>query len=90
MSIKELEPDGFDEAARAYASMTKPADVYVQGMALRHVAVWLRIDGVHTMIGFGEPDEALREAEAWCAHQIDKARAQINERKSIQPPKGGD
>lgn len=90
MSIKELEPDGFDEADRAYASMTKPADMYVQGMALRHVTVWLRIDGTQTMIGFGDPDEALREAEAWAAAQLDKVRAQINERKSIQPAKGAE
>lgn len=88
MSIKDLEPDGFDDAARAYASMTKPADMYVQGIALRQTAVWLRIDGTHTMIGFGEPDEALQEAEAWCADQIGKARAQINERKRMQTPEG--
>ena len=90
MSIKELEPDGFDEAARAYASMTKPADMYTQGMALRQVAVWLRIDGTQTMIGFGDADEALREAEAWAAAQLENVRAQINERKRIKNPKGRD
>ena len=89
MSIKELEPDGFDEAARAYASMTKLADMYIQGMALRQVAVWLRIDGTQTMIGFGDADEALREAEAWAEAQLEKVRAQINERKRIKHQKGG-
>lgn len=89
MGIKELEPDGFDEADRAYASMTKLADMYTQGVALREVAIWLRIDGTQTMIGFGDADEALQEAEAWAAAQLEKVRAQINERKRIKHPKGG-
>lgn len=74
MSIKDLEPDGFGPEMRAYASLAKRWDVYPQGMGLREVSIWLRIDGVQTMIGYGMPAAALAEAETALAQQLAEVR----------------
>jgi hypothetical protein len=80
MSLKP--PDGFSDAMRAYAVMTRDGDMYVQGFALRQVGVWLRVyGGGDTLIGYGEPDEAMAEAEAWAEQQLARVREQIAERK---------
>jgi len=86
MSLKAMKPDGFDDAMRWYAHVTRPGRMYVQGFALRECGVWLSVDGVQTMIGFGEPDIALSEAEAWAAEQLEKVREQIAEWKRRMTP----
>lgn len=87
MSIKDLEPEGFIDAFRTYARITNPADMYVQGMDHTHVAVWLRIrGGTDTMIGYGDPDEALSEAEEWAKAQLQQVRKSIEERKKASKP----
>ena len=69
-----------------YAVMTRSADMHVQGFALRQCGVWLRIDSAGgTLIGYGGPDEALAEAEAWAEQQLAKVRAQIAKRKRCMP-----
>lgn len=86
MPLSDLKPDGFGEEMRHYATMTRPGDMYVQGFALRQCGVWLRIDGGgNTMIGYGDPDEALAEAVAWAEKQLAKVREQIAERKRCMP-----
>lgn len=81
MALKDMEPAGFDDGMRAYALWTRPGRMYVQGFALRDCGVWLSVDGVQTMIGYGDPDTALAEAEAWAAEQLAKIRQEIEERK---------
>ena len=81
MALSDLAPEGFDDSMRAYALWTRPGRMYVQGFALRECGVWLDVDGVHTMIGYGDPDTALAEAEAWAEKQLTKIRAEIEERK---------
>jgi hypothetical protein len=85
MSLKDMEPEGFDDAMRWYAHVTRPGRMYVQGFALRECGVWLSVDGVQTMIGFGDHDAALAEAEAWAAEQLAKVRQQIEDRKRCMP-----
>jgi len=85
MSLKDMEPDGFSDAHRWYAHVTREGWMYVQGFALRECAVWLSVDGVQTMIGYGDPDTALAEAEAWAAAQLEKVRKQIENRKRCMP-----
>lgn len=80
MSLEELAPEGFNEGMRSYALMTRPARMYVQGFALSECGVWLDVDGVHTMIGYGEPDSALAEAEAWVERQLSEVRESIVKR----------
>lgn len=86
MALKDIAPEGFDDSMRAYALMTRPGRMYVQGFALRECGVWLDVDGVQTMIGFGDPDTALAEAEAWAEQQLTKVRTQIEDRKRCMPP----
>jgi len=91
MPLSDLKPDGFSEEMQHYATMTRPGDMYVQGFALRQCGVWLRIDGGgNTMIGYGDPDEALAEAEAWAEKQLAKVREQIAERKRCMPSNAPD
>ena len=85
MALKDIAPEGFDDSMRAYALMTRPGRMYVQGFALRECGVWLVVDGVNTMIGYGDPDTALAEAEAWAAEQLAKVRQQIEDRKRCMP-----
>lgn len=85
MALKDMAPEGFDDSMRWYAHVTRPGRMYVQGFALRECCVWLSVDGVQTMIGLGEPDEALAEAEAWAAEQLAKIRQQIEDRKRCMP-----
>ena len=85
MALKDMAPEGFDDRMRWYAHVTRDGRMYVQGFALRECGVWLSVDGVQTLIGFGEPDEALAEAEAWAAEQLAKIRQQIEERKRCMP-----
>lgn len=86
MPLSELKPDGFCDEMQHYAVMTRAADMYVQGFALRQCGVWLRVDGGgSTLIGYGDPDEALAEAEAWATQQLSKVRQQIAERKRCMP-----
>ena len=81
MSLKDIEPEGFNETMRIYAKMTRPGRMYVQGFALRECGVWLDVDGTQTLIGFGDPDTALAEAESWANEQLTKIRHVIEERK---------
>ena len=85
MALKDMAPEGFDDRMRWYAHVTRDGRMYVQGFALRECGVWLSVDGVQTLIGFGEPDEALAAAEAWAAEQLAKIRQQIEERKRCMP-----
>lgn len=85
MALKDIEPEGFDESMRAYALMTRPCVMYTQRFALRECAVWISVDGVQTMIGYGDPDTALAEAQAWADGQLAKVRQQIAERKRCMP-----
>lgn len=85
MALKDMAPEGFDDSMRWYAHATRDGRMYVQGFELRECGVWLSVDGVQTLIGFGEPDEALAEAEAWAAEQLAKIRQQIEERKRCMP-----
>jgi len=77
MSLEDFKPAGFTDEMRHYAHMTRPGRMYVQGFGLRDIGVWLDVDGVHTLIGYGTTDEALAEAEAWTADQLDKVRKDI-------------
>jgi hypothetical protein len=77
MSMRELAPKGFDDWMRAYALMTRPGRMYVQGFALSDCGVWLSVDGVKTLIGYGAPDVALAEAEEWAEKQLAEVRRQI-------------
>ena len=81
MSIAELKPDVFLDEHRAYADLVKPWQMYVQGVALRECAVWIDVGGVKTMIGFGDPDSAMAEAEAAIRAQIAEVRRQLEDRK---------
>ena len=85
MALKDMAPEGFDDHMRWYAHVTRDGRMYVQGFALRECGVWLSVDGVQTLIGFGEPDDALAEAEAWATEQLAKIRQQIEERKRCMP-----
>ena len=89
MSLKYLEPEGFNENMHSYARWTRPARIYVQGMGIKDAMVWLSIDGFQTAIGYGDPDEALAEAEAWAAHQLAQLRLQVEELKRRRKEKGG-
>ena len=55
MALKDLEPEGFNDTMRHYAHMTRPARMYVQGFVLGECGVWLGVDGVQTIIGYGDP-----------------------------------
>jgi hypothetical protein len=90
MALSEIAPEGFDDGMRAYALMTRPGRLYVQGFAPRECGVWLSVDGVQTLIGFGEPDDALAEAEAWAKEQLEKVRRQIEDRKRCMSSNAGD
>lgn len=81
MALKDLEPEGFNDTMRAYARMTRQARMYVQGFALSECGVWLGVDGVQTIIGYGDPDTALAEAEEWAEQQLVEIRRQIADRK---------
>jgi hypothetical protein len=83
MSIETIKPAGFDKAMRAYADLVKPWDMYVQGIASIECAVWLRVNGVNTMIGCGSPDEALAEAELALSKQLENVKRQIADRKTL-------
>ncbi|WP_288094426.1 hypothetical protein [Thiomonas sp.] len=85
MALKDIEPEGFDDGMRAYALMTRPGRMYTQGFALRECGVWLSVDGTETMIGYGDPDTALAEAEAWVEERLAKVRREIAERKRCMP-----
>lgn len=86
MALKDLEPEGFNDTMRHYAHMTRPARMYVQGFALRECGVWLGVDGVQTIIGYGDPDTALAEAEAWAERELAEIRRQIADRKRCTTP----
>jgi hypothetical protein len=81
MGIERPKPNGFDEHMRWFAHETREGKMYVQGLAQRECGVWLSVDGVQTLIGYGEPDEALKEVEAWAETQLLKVREQIEELK---------
>ena len=81
MSLESLKPEGWDESMRIYSQWARPATMYVQGF-FDSVGVWLSIEGFQTLIGHGLPDEALAEAEAWMAEQLESVRKQIAARKA--------
>lgn len=89
MSLKSLEPEGFNEDMHSYARWTRPARMYAQGIGSKDATVWLSIDGFQTAIGYGDPDEALAEAEAWAAHQLADLRLQVEALKRWRKEKGG-
>lgn len=82
MSIEDLKPEGFTEHMATYANLVKPWRMYVQGFALRDVGVWLRVAGSETMLGFGDPDSALAEAEGRLEAMLVDVRRQIADRKT--------
>lgn len=89
MSLKHMEPEGFNEDMRNYARWTRPARMYAQGIGIKDAAMWLSIDGFQTAIGYGDPDAALAEAQEWAAHQLADLRLQVEEIKRWRKEKGG-
>lgn len=63
MSVQDMQPQGWDESFRFYASRSRPVRTYTQGSAAGgNVTIWLTIDGMQTAIGYGPPQDAVIEA----------------------------
>jgi hypothetical protein len=82
MPIADLKPEGFDDAHATYARWTLRPSVTPQGMWGGKYALWLEIESAgRTLLGYGLPDEALREAleklddlKTELAHNLDALR----------------
>jgi len=66
MSVADLKPEGLTDAMRTYVRWTPKVSVVPQGMFGGQFAVWLEIEGAGSrVIGYGLPDEAVAEAQAF-------------------------
>lgn len=76
--IEDLKPDGWDDTFRTFAEKTRPIRCYTQGMFGGTVAVWIEIDGLKTLIGYGDYPTAKAEATARMLDLIEQMQSGLD------------
>jgi len=76
MPINDYKPDGYNENMATFARWARPARVYVQGGQPGDYMIWLDVDGIETILGIGQPNDAITEALG----RLDELKQQATQR----------